>query len=669
MGGLMNKVTWPEVFSALPDSGFFEVVRHYLGPVSTPFHKPDLVHQMEQFFAREDVSRRVHEYITPEDALFLTFIAYHKRPTEDNLSRMIPEVRYVALREELLNLEERLLIWSRREGKIRYYVLTPLGERIKESGMLGPGSVIGDGEIAGKTKTKSWLDDNFLNAALAFLNERIPLFRKEGGWRKKTLELLTERFPVLFHDGRGEERLILAGRALIAAGLAVRVEEHLEPRIKAWREIESEDSINRMAIVMARATAGRSLPLAVAIEATRLVTECLPDGRAYSRERLAGLFQLGTGGLSPLSPSGAMRMIAHLELMGEISADEKGLLSSTKENNRVLHNSENPSLSITPVGDITLNPGMPLFCNLALSTDHVKVDVVTTFRLNKERFLNGLDTGMKPEELFRDMETHSGRPVPPNLRTLASEWESDYRTVTMKLGVVFQAEGVKKQIIEETGVLDTYSYSRPADGIWLLDPGEESQWRAALNGIGIDRLPPLLTASGLKAPLNDEKKDTLPPFISWNRDWRRSPLCTGIWESPKEHDVSELLNNLNKAAKTVSLSPEEQEAFKERLDRRIIIVPEQIRKGSWRFEVMSAKGLDYRGKLRLIEAAISGRDERLAVTLAVGTSVETVLILPVKLEKDGNDHILVGFSLPEEEEIRYKIRKIGFLKRIKSSLF
>ncbi|RKX74268.1 MAG: hypothetical protein DRP49_06255, partial [Spirochaetes bacterium] len=133
--------------------------------------------------------------------------------------------------------------------------------------------------------------------------------------------------------------------------------------------------------------------------------------------------------------------------------------------------------------------------------------------------------------------------------------------------------------------------------------------------------------------------------------------------------VSELLNNLNKAAETVSLSPEEQEAFKERLDRRIIIVPEQIRKGSWRFEVMSAKGLDYRGKLRLIEAAISGRDERLAVTLAVGTSVETVLILPIKLEKDGNDHILVGLSLPEEEEIRYKIRKIGFLKRIKSSLF
>ena len=665
----MNKVTWPEVFSALPDSGFFEVVRHYLGPVSTPFHKPDLVHQMEQFFAREDVSRRVHEYITAEDAMFLTFIAYHKRPTEDNLSRMIPEVRYVALREELLNLEERLLIWSRREGKTKYYVLTPLGESIRESGMLGPGAVIGDGETSGETMAKSWLDDNFLNAALAFLNERMPLFRKEGGWRKKTLELLTERFPLLFHDNRGEERLILAGRALIAAGLAVRIEERLEPRIEAWKDIESENPKNRLSIVRARAAAGRSLPLGVAIEATRLVTECLPDGRAYSRERLAGLFQLGTGGLSPLSPSGAMRMIAHLELMGELSADENGLLSNTPGNSGTSHSSNIPFLSITPVGDITLNPGMPLFCSLALSSDPVKVDVVTTFRMNKERFLNGLDAGMNPDDLCKGMETHSGRSVPPNLITLASEWERDYRTVSMRLGVVFQAEGVKKQIIEETGVLDAYSYSRPGDGIWLLDPGEESQWRAALNGIGIDRLPPLLTASGLHAQPVGEQKDTQPPFLTWNRDWQSSPLCSGSWESPKEHDVSELLNNLNKAAESVSLSPEEKEAFRERLDRRIIIVPEQIRKGSWRFEVMSAKGLDYRGKLRLVEAAMSGRDERLAVTLAVGTSIETVLILPIKLEKDGNDHILVGLSLPEEEEIRYKIRKIGFLKRIKSSLF
>ena len=665
----MNRVSWQEVLSALPDAGFFEVVRHYIGPVKTPFHKPDLIQKMEDFFDREDVSRRILEYINPLDALFLTFIGFHKKPTEESLLRMIPDIRYVALREELLNLEERLLIWSRIEGKSRHYELTPLGEKVKESGLLGPGAVIGDGELNEETGKRSWFDDNFLNAALAFLNEKMPLFRKEGGWRKKSLEILMERFPVLFQDGRGEERLILAGRALIAAGLAFRIDERLIPRIDAWRELESEKPENRIAVIKARAVAGRSLPVRVAIEAVKLVTECLPRGRAFSRESLAGLFQLGTGGISPLSPAGARRMISHLELMGELSSNEKGLLFSSNSVELPDSGSNEPFLSITAVGDITLKPGMPLFCSLALSAEPVKMDIVTTFRMNKEHFLCGLDTGVDPEKFFADLETYSGHPVPSNLRILASEWESDYRTVTMKLGVIFQAEGTKRQIIEETGVLDDYSYAHPAEGIWLLDPGEEIQWRTALNAVGIDRLPPLVTASGIPAPPAAVQRDSSPPYLTWNKNSEGSELCRYSWSSPKENDVSELLQNLKKSAEKVSLSSEEIEAFRERLERRIIIVPEQIRKGSWRYEVMSAKGLDYRGKLRLVEAAISGRDERLAVTLAVGTSIETVLVLPKKLEKEGDDHILAGLVLPEEEEIRYKIRKIGFLKRIKSSLF
>ena len=665
----MSEVSWQEVLSALPDTGFFEVVRHYLGPVKTPFHKPDLIQQMEDFFDREDVSRRIYEYINPLDALFLTFISFHKKPTEESLLRMIPDIRYVALREELLNLEERLLIWSRIEGKSRHYELTPMGEKIKESGLLGPGAVIGEGELNEETGGIAWFNDNFLNAALAFLNEKIPLFRKEGGWRKKSLEILKERFPLLFRDDRGEERLLLAGRALIAAGLAVRIDERLIPRIDAWKELESESQENRIVIIKARAVAGRSLPAGVALEAIKLVTECLPRGRAFSRESLACLFQLGTGGISPLSPAGSRRMISHLELMGELSINEKGLLFYSNSVGETSSDGNGPFLSITAVGDITLKPGMPLFCNLALSSEPVKMDVVTTFRMDKEHFLQGLDTGVNPEEFFDDLEVYSEHPVPSNLRILASEWESDYRTVTMKLGVIFQAEGTKRHIIEETGVLENYSYAHPTEGIWLLDPGEENQWRTTLNAVGIDRLPPLVTASGMPAPPATIQQNSSPPYLTWNKTSEASELCKYSWESPEENDVSELLKELNKAAESVSLSKEEVEAFKERLERRIIIVPEQIRKGSWRYEVMSAKGLDYRGKLRLVEAAISGRDERLAVTLAVGSSIETVLVLPKKLEKDGDDHILVGLLLPDEEEIRYKIRKIGFLKRIKSSLF
>jgi hypothetical protein len=146
-------------------------------------------------------------------------------------------------------------------------------------------------------------------------------------------------------------------------------------------------------------------------------------------------------------------------------------------------------------------------------------------------------------------------------------------------------------------------------------------------------------------------------------------ICQFSWDKVKEVDIKPVIDELAKHAKSVNLSQQEYITFQERLDRRVILVPEQIRKGAWRYEVMSAKGLDYRGKLRLAEAAINGRDDRVEVTLAVGNDVITRLMLPDHLEKDGEDHVLVGLSLPEEEEMRIKIRKIGFMKRIKASLF
>jgi hypothetical protein len=666
----MKIASWPEILSALPDPAFFEVVRHYLGPVSTPFHKPEIIGRMEEFFNRPDVVQRAVDYIELADALVLTYIRFYRDPTDENLNRVVADMRYAALRDRLLNLEERLLIWVRRSSAGRHYELTPLGEAAAGAGLLGPGCISGTGVEFDRPRKTGWLDDNFLNAALAFLSEGIPLFLKEGGWRKKTLELLTRRFPGLFHDNRGEERLILAGRGLVAAGLAVRHGELLEPVLSAWKEIEGYSASQRHILLRARAAAGKSLPLDDAVRATHLITECLPEGRAYPPGHLANLFQLAAGGNPPLSPLGARRIIAHLELMEELTSDEKGNLGSSTA--PVVQNepSPAPSMSITPAGDIVLRPGMPLFCDLALSTEPVKVDVVTVFRMDKNRFLAGLDAGVDPGRLFSVLERHSGHPVPPNMTILAREWEAEYRTVRLSVGVVLQAEGFRRQLIEDAGILAECRHTRLAEGLWLLDPAEESLWRGALAGIGIDRLPPL-SSFGTMVPGAHKPAAQYPqsPLISWKGEFSTPEMCNYSWTPPSGKDLTKIMDELKLKAETVPLSPEEREAFKERLERRLIMVPEQIRKGCWRYEVMSVKGLDYRGKLRLVEAAMAGREERLELTLAAGNSVETIIVLPEKIEKDGDEQVLVAIVLPEETEMRFRIRKIGFMRRIKASLF
>lgn len=667
----MIRKDWTEVFSSLPDSGFFEVVRHYLGPVSTPFHKPDLISRMEAFFRRDDVSERVRSFLDEDDARLLTIIGYLDGVSGGRLAGMVPDLRYVALREKLLNLEERLLVWSRPAGKVRHYTLTPLGEELKETGILGPGAITGEGTEGPKNNTGCWLDDNFLTCTLAFLSDQQLLFRKEGGWRKKSLEHLTVSFPGLFDDKNGEDRLIMAGRGLLSMGLVERRGERLIPVLDTWREMEKLEAGDRLALVRARAAVGRAVPPEYAVPALRLFTEELPEGRYFLRSSLATLFQLTTGN-APLSPEGANRVISHLELMGVLVSDKNGNLGRTTGDNQGNEKADQsgPLLSLTPVGDISLQPGSPLFCNLALAAGPGRLDVLAGFTLGKAGFQAGLEHGVIADLLFNEIENRSGHPVPENIRTLCREWESEHRELNLQIGVILRAEGLRKEILESTGVLEDYAIDRPAPGLWILDPADEENWRNALAEVGMERIPRLTTPSGAvwDLPPGISGKDEIPK-IPWIPTFHRSSIADGSWNPHETAEFSPVLEEMRSQATKAGLTSEELTAFSERLDRRVILVPDQIRKGAWRFEVMSAKGLDYRGKIRLVEAALAGRDERLAVTVASGMDIETVLVLPEKLEKEGDDHVLVGMTLPDEQSVRYKVRKIGFLKRIKASLF
>ncbi len=656
--------SWKDVFVSLPDAAFFEVVRNYLGPVRTPFHKPDLVGRTAEFFSQDSVRERVLSFIDPEDSRILTIVAFHGASSEETLRDFSLHLRPSAILEKLLNLEERLLIFKKTPGK--EYALTPLGREVLHAGLIGPGTIAGAGAEGTVPEAKLWFNDNFLTSALAFLSERIPLFRKEGGWRKKSLETLMTRFPSLFRDDRGEDRLLLAGRGFLAAGMADRSEEILIPRLDAWREMESRSPDDRLTFLKARAACGRSIPVSAAAAGVRMVTEFLPKDRFFEPKKLANLFRLAVGSESSCSPQGAQKVIAHLELLGELVSDERGRLARPYVRNE---STDRPKMTITPVGDLTLNPGMPLSCNLALAAEPVNSDVVATFRITKNRFLDGLDRGIDSKRLFSEIETHTGRSVPENIRTLSEEWIKEHSSTGLILAAVFRAEGIMEQIVTETGILEPYSLSIPAPGLWILDPAFEGEWRSALASVGVERIPPLKTPSGSILPVRGNREADTAAALPSSSLFSTPALAGYSWKDPKTIDIDEILEELRLKAEKAGLSPEEKEIFEERLLRRLLLVPEQIRPEAWRYEVMSAKGLDYRGKIRLAEAAISGRNDRLEVTHAVGNSVQTDLIIPKKLEKEGDDHILSGLSVSDEQEVRFKIRKIGFLKRIKTTLF
>ena len=127
---------WEEVFASLPDDAFFEVVRNYLGPVETPYHKPELVGRLSTFLRGTPANETALALLNREDVRFLALIDITEDPTERELRDLFSGVPYPVFRERLLNLEERLLIWSRIKEGERRYALTPTGAAAAEAGRV-----------------------------------------------------------------------------------------------------------------------------------------------------------------------------------------------------------------------------------------------------------------------------------------------------------------------------------------------------------------------------------------------------------------------------------------------------------------------------------------------------------------------------------------------------
>ena len=107
-----------------------------------------------------------------------------------------------------------------------------------------------------------------------------------------------------------------------------------------------------------------------------------------------------------------------------------------------------------------------------------------------------------------------------------------------------------------------------------------------------------------------------------------------------------------------------------RIDKKLILYPDQIQQGNIRNEKTEASGMDYIGKVRLIERALESKNELLEVTF--GNPIENLtiyLVKPVDFDKSQEDLLLNAISLPEEKKIQLIVRKMSKVKRLKSSLF
>ena len=124
------------------------------------------------------------------------------------------------------------------------------------------------------------------------------------------------------------------------------------------------------------------------------------------------------------------------------------------------------------------------------------------------------------------------------------------------------------------------------------------------------------------------------------------------------------LENLN-------LTLEQKEGLLTRISRKIIVNPKQLRADSVKIEKIEANGMDFHGKIHVVETAI--KTENLIELSYDDQNAENGLVvylgLPLSLEKRAGDSFVKISLEPEKKLTVLSLGKARNVKRIRGSIF
>jgi hypothetical protein len=645
------------------------------------------------------------------DSRLLTAIQILGAPTHERIHRFFEgEIGYLDLHHHLMNLQDRLLIYADRSTGDEEILITPLLEKDLLKQVIDARLLIPSGPARITAPPEPWLSDSLLTAILSFLLEKKDIFKSDGTVRKKAETELREKFPVLFGGSisrRSElrednSRINLLFSSFLTTGLLRNTESALEPDLDSWREFAGLSLPERYCLII-RSSRQKDLFQSWR-EAEWLIgfLSVLNKDAAYS---LAALVKLGRLAANQ-GPAGILIQeewilgLIDFDVLVSNGGDEYSLnprfpltpAEQPKEARIIIQ----PNFDIAAKPHLNLQEGIPLAAALKIK----KYDRYPHYELTKTAFSRALALGFEGKTLRRHLEYLNGEELPQNISFSLEDWEREFAGIAMFEGVIILVDEDRRHLIDHHKEFRALFKLNPATGVYLVDRSSIVQFQKGLQNAGIEIIPrlrraeelPFLETKTLPTLFDPDAADqpgSLPPRIFFPRSFTpvspRMPVFTvaeavrGPAESADEHSHHKTPHDSVPAKAlqedlylrlSVSGLPEDQiQEIRERIRRRIILFPEQIRPDTARKEKTEAKGLNYVGKVLIIEQTIQSTSDYLEiVSRAPDGSPSRILARPKELRRTGSDLILTAHTIPENTVIDIPVKKIGLLRRLRGFL-
>jgi hypothetical protein len=685
-------IKWREVMAALPDQVFFDVVRTHLGEVKTPYNKQKLIEELGAFLQKPEHKETILSLLTREDLTILSAALHIPSCSADMLFAFFSDLSYVRVYDTVLNLEERLLLYRINSGTDKKTVLavTPYFEdAIREHAT--PDLLFAD--IAGDAETEGALplSEFFFAALFAYALADPDICKADGAIKKRTQARLEEIFTGIKPEVLAEtvETLCRAGKQL---GLFKVTAQGYIPDNTAWNGFASLSQRERLAYL----TAALSFEKPAEAFAIRKYAQmlCGASESAFSKSRSkTALFRamfLEQAAENARAAAERSRFNALVYRQESMKIDSELLMRLAEnaarfgfagENGEKTAQAEKSRLKIDSIFSVTIFPELELMEQIRLLRflDLTKFDVVMHCEINKDSATRGFALGVSPDAMTALLCEHSGADPAQtdahlqNIRASIDEWYQSYSAVRLYKGYILQTAPEHTAKIERLPAMSRRLKHTIAPGVFLVDFSSDDEAASVLERCGLKHGGEIRTAEKPQTThifyriadgrkLNALRAETAPEKDSAQSGAQDSQ--SGQMREDAQKILDALYKQLDAMNAQAEMTKEQYESLKERIARKIVIDAAQLRAESVRQERNEARGMDFVGKLYIIEQAVAAR-----AMIEIEDGGKKMIAVPTHIEKQKGGAIVTARIEATKAEQRFSVAQLQAVKKMRVSIF
>lgn len=684
---------WREYLSIMDNQQFFSLMHLYIGEVKTPYNKQNLIEQLSSFIRKEENQNLIFNMLSENDIIILNAIYFISDVTQEKLSSFFSGTfNFATLYENLINLEERLLIYKKLdlENKTNYYKINPLLEKrlssILKLSVLLP-SPISDETISNFIDSKNFqITPLLLSAIYSLVNLNPDLCKIDGNFKKKFEANFSNFFPALYDS----KFIIQIINALKNLSLFTQTENSLEINQAKWKSFSklsfteqyiylsissdlrfSQNDLHKNAVLISTILDNISengFTKNTLYRCAYLVNENLSNENfSFSSKSRLSLF-LNNKASSVNSSNNIFSLVNNLIKFGILvqtgrdindepiySISKNFILSQENYSSQKMINVDAGFL-VTIFPDANLNSLLEIINFMEFK----RYDTILQMEITKKSCIKSFDLKETPETICAKLEKYCNHEIPQNLKVSIEDWYENYLSAQIYHGYVLKVSESKKILIENNPEISKHIKIILSPGIYLLDFSSQEEAENTIEKSQLDFIG---------CVKNTEKENSSLPFQNFSSvkvffDNTQSD------EQPKEHIKNELIQELKNHLSTMELTKDQYEDLLNRINRKIIISKSQLRKETVKIEKKEAFGMDFTGKIHVIENAITTKS---LIELTYDSSEfpegeNIILCYPLMLTRESTDTFVDVLIEPEKTQKKLSLASAISVKKIPGAI-